>query len=140
MAAKSYLDELAQVPLFSTCTKRELQKIAKASDELKLNAGEVLAEQGSSGREAFVIVEGEAEVSRNGQLVSELGPGAVVGELALLDHGPRTATVTAKSGITVLVLEQRQFWGILDEVPTIAFKMLRTLAGRIRDLDREAYG
>lgn len=140
MARQSHLDHLASVPLFSACSKKELQAVAKASDELGLPAGRHLCEQGTIGREAFVIVEGSAEVRRNGRKVATLGPGDCVGELALLDHGPRTATVTAATDIVVLVLGAREFAGILDEVPPIAHKLLKALAGRIRELDAKAYG
>ena len=88
---------LASVPLFSLCSKKELQAVAKATDEMELPAGRVLCEQGSTGREAFIILDGTAEVTRNDQQVAIAGPGTCVGELALLDHGPRTATVTAQT-------------------------------------------
>ena len=77
---------------------------------------------------------------RNGKKVAALGPGAVVGELSLLDHGPRTATVTTDTEATVLVLDQRHFSAVIDEVPTIGHKIMGVLAGRIRDLDRQIYG
>ncbi len=114
--------------------------MARASDELELPAGRHLCEQGSIGREAFVIVGGSAEVRRNGRKVATLGPGDCVGELALLDHGPRTATVTAATDLDVLVLGAREFAGIVDEVPAIAHKLLKSLAARIRELDTKAFG
>lgn len=114
--------------------------MARASDEVTLPAGRNLCEQGSIGREAFVIVGGSAEVRRNGRRVATLGPGDCFGELALLDHGPRTATVTAVTDIDVLVLGAREFAGILDEVPPIAHKLLKSLASRIRELDTKTYG
>jgi CRP/FNR family transcriptional regulator, cyclic AMP receptor protein len=140
MARNSYLDHLSAVPLFSACSKKELQAVAKASDEINLPAGRVLCEQGTIGREAFVIVDGEAEVKRNNRKVATLGPGAYVGELALLDHGPRTATVVAATDVTVLVLGAREFSGLLDEVPSISHKLMKALAHRIRELDSKAYG
>jgi CRP/FNR family transcriptional regulator, cyclic AMP receptor protein len=140
MARYAYLDQLARVPLFSACTKKELQAVARASDEVSIAEGRTLCEQGSVGREAFVIVDGEAEVRRNGRKVATLGAGDCVGELALLDHGPRTATVTASTDLTVLVLGVREFAGILDEVPSIAHKLMKALAGRIRELDAKAFG
>jgi len=140
MSRKSYLDELASVPLFSLCSKKELQAVAKATDEMELPAGRVLCEQGSTGREAFIILEGTAVVTRNDQQVAIAGPGTCVGELALLDHGPRTATVTAQTDLRVLVLGVREFAAILDDAPTIARKLLRSLAGTVRDLDTQTYG
>lgn len=140
MARNSHLDHLAAVPLFSACSKKELQAVAKASDEVTVAAGKDLCEQGQIGREAFVIVDGTAEVRRNGRKVATLGAGDSVGELALLDHGPRTATVTAATDMTVLVLGAREFAALIDEVPPIAHKLLKSLAARIRDLDTKTYG
>lgn len=141
MASKrAYLDHLRNVPLFSSCSNRELQTIAKATDELTVPAGHLLTDQGQMGREAFVLMNGAATVKRNGKKVTTLGPGAVVGELALLDHGPRTATVTTDTETTVIVIDQRHFLAVLDDVPSITHKLLATLAGRVREFDRQYYG
>ncbi|MCU1344621.1 MAG: cyclic nucleotide-binding protein [Acidimicrobiia bacterium] len=140
MARNPYLDFLALVPLFSAFSKRDIQKLASASTQMNFEVGQVIAEQGTRGREAFVILSGQATVTRNGRKVAELGPGSVVGELALLDQGPRTATVTVKSDVTALVIGQREFFVVLEEVPALSRKLLSALASRIRDLDRQAYG
>jgi CRP-like cAMP-binding protein len=136
----SYLDHLAAVPLFAACSRKELQRIAKASDQSELEAGRVLTRQGETGREAFVIVEGEAKVERNGKKIATLGPGSCIGELSLLDKGPRTATVTALTPLTVLVLGPREFSGVLEEVPGLSHKLLAALASKVRELDKTAYG
>jgi CRP/FNR family transcriptional regulator, cyclic AMP receptor protein len=136
----SYLDHLSQVSLFSACSKKELAAVAKASDEITIEAGRILCEQGSIGREAFVIVEGTAEVRRNDRKIADLGPGACVGELSLIDHGPRSATVKALTDMTVLVLGPREFSALLDDAPSITHKLMKALAGRIRDLDAKAFG
>lgn len=140
MARSSYLDHLAEIPLFSSFSKRDLQKIAKASDEVEVEAGRVLVEEGTTGREAFVIIHGQATVKRNGRKVAVLGPGNHFGELALLDGGPRTATVVADTPMTLLVLGQRELNGVLDEVPGLAHKLMASMAQMIRSLDRQAYG
>ena len=140
MARQSHLDHLASVPLFSACSKKELQAVARASDEIDLPAGRTLCEQDSIGREAFIIVAGKADVSRNGKKVATLGPGDCVGEMALLDHGPRTATVTAATDLSVLVIGAREFSAIIDDIPPIAHKLMRALAGRVRELDEKTYG
>src|SRR5438045_9770504 len=121
MASKrAYLDHLRNVPLFRSLNNRELQTIAKATDEITVPAGHVLVDQGQTGREAFIIVDGSATVKRNGKKITTLGPGAVVGELSLLDHGPRTATVTTDSESPVLVVDQRHFLSVLDDVPAVS--------------------
>jgi CRP-like cAMP-binding protein len=140
MARDAYLDNLATVPLFAALSKKDLQRIARASDEVTVEKGRVLVQEGTSGHEAFVIVEGTATVERKGLTVASLGPGNHFGELALLDGGPRTATVIATSDLRVLVLGQREFSGVLDSVPGLAHKLLAALATRIRELDEKAYG
>jgi len=140
MPRNSYLDSLSQVPLFSSMSKKDLQKIAKASDEVDIPSGRVLIEQGTRGREAFVVIDGTATVKRNGRKVATLGPGAHFGELALLDGGSRTATIVADTDMKVLVIGQREFSGVLDEVPGLAHKVLASMAATIRVLDQKAYG
>lgn len=141
MASRSkHLETLAEIPLFSALSKKDLQRIAKATNEVSRDAGTVLVEQGDAGREAFVIVEGTASVKRNGRKVGTLEAGSAIGELSLLDFGPRTATVTAESPITLLVLSAREFSGVLEEVPVLAHKLLGVLATRVRELDRQIYG
>jgi CRP-like cAMP-binding protein len=137
---KTYLDSLRRVSLFSSCSTKDLEKIAKAGDEVTLAAGTVIVDQGQTGREAFVIISGSATVKRNGKKVATLGAGSVVGELSLLDHGPRTATVVAETECTMLVISQRQFLAVIDAIPAISHKLLATLAGRIRELDRQYFG
>jgi CRP-like cAMP-binding protein len=136
----TYLEHLASVPLFAACSRKDLQRIARASDEVQIPEGRTLMKQGDVGRECFVLVDGKVKVERNGKRIASLGPGAYFGELSLLDKGPRTATVTAESPITVLVLGPREFSGVLDEVPTLAHKLLTALAQRIRELDEKTYG
>jgi CRP-like cAMP-binding protein len=79
-------------------------------------------------------------VKRNGRKVTSLGPGSIVGELSLLDHGPRTATLVCETDSSIFVISQRHFLAVLDDVPTIGHKLLASLAGRIRELDRAYYG
>jgi CRP-like cAMP-binding protein len=134
------LDALAAVPLFSACTKRELQKLARAGDEIEVAEGKVLVDQGATGRAAFVILEGTASVRRGNRRIARFGPGDYFGELALLDRGPRTASVTAETPMRVLVIDARHFEGILDEIPGLARKLLTHLAARVRELDAKAYG
>jgi CRP-like cAMP-binding protein len=141
MASRTtHLQHLAEIPLLSALSKRDLGRIAKASDEITVEAGHVLVDQGDAGREAFVIIEGTATVRRNGRRVGSLGPGDAIGELSLLDRGPRTATVTADTELTALVLSGRAFTGVIEEVPGLALKLLTQLAARVRELDRQIYG
>ncbi len=141
MASKSTtLEHLKNVPLFTGCSRRELQHIAKAGDEITMTDSTVIVDQGQMGREAFVILDGTVLVRRSGRKVATLGPGDVVGEMSLLDHGPRTATAVCEGNCNLFVLDQRHFRAVLEHNPSIAMKLLGTLAGRIRSLDRQQYG
>ncbi len=137
---KQQLEMLSDVTLFSGCSKKELERVAKAADEIQMTAGTMIIDQGQTGKEAFVIVEGEVTVRRNNRKVATLGPGSVVGEMALLDHGPRTAQVVCDTDCTLLVIDQRRFRGVVEDIPAIAHKLLASLARRIRELDRAYYG
>lgn len=140
MPKTSVTDHLASVPLFNACSKKELAVIAKAGTEISFPDGTELMKQDQSAREAFVLTEGTVVVKRNGRKVAELGPGAILGELGLLDKGPRTATVTTQGPVEALVLGAREFAGLLDEVPSISHKLLKAMAARIRELDTKAFG
>ena len=115
---KAHLEHLRNVPLFQGCSTKDLERIHKASDEITMPAGSLLVDQGQTGREAFVVLSGSVSVKRNGKKVGSYGPGTVVGELSLLDHGPRTATVVCETECELLLLDQRHFMGVLDQVPS----------------------
>jgi CRP-like cAMP-binding protein len=134
-----YLDHLAKVPLFKALSKKELQTIARASDDVDVPKGKVLVEEGKPGHEFFLIIGGNASVKRGKKEIAKLGPGQYFGELALLDRGPRSASVIAKDDMELLVLGQREFAGVIDEVPTLAHKLLTTMAQRLREADAKAY-
>lgn len=124
---------LKKVPLFSDCTAKELTQIAAASKPVKQKAGTVIAREGEPGIGLFVIVSGEAEVTIGGVRRATLGPGDFFGEVALLDGGPRTATVTASGEMELLGITEWVFRGLMHEHPSIAMKTLQAVAGRLRD-------
>jgi len=140
MARHDVSEHLTQVPLFSACSKKELARIAKATDEVRVDDGHVLTAQDERADEAFIIVSGTVTVKRNGRKIAELGPGSMIGELGLLDRGTRTATVTANGPVDLLVIGPREFAALLDDVPSINHKLLRSLATMVRDLDAKTYG
>lgn len=124
--------------MFSACSKRELALVARRAEDVRVSAGKVLIAEGSTGHEFFVIFEGTARVTRNGRRVATLGPGQAFGELALLDKGPRNATVIAEGDMELVVLGQREFAGLIDEVPGFARRLLAGMAHRLRELDAKA--
>jgi CRP-like cAMP-binding protein len=132
-----FVDHLAEVPLFSACSKKDLQQVARRAEDIRVETGKVLVNEGSAGAEFFVIIDGNAKVSRHGHEVATLGPGDFFGDLALLDRAPRNATVTAATPMELVVLGQREFSAIIDEVPGFAHKLLAGLARRLRAYDAQ---
>jgi CRP/FNR family cyclic AMP-dependent transcriptional regulator len=124
-------DLLKNVPLFAGCSKSELQKIASLADELDLGEGATLIREGERGREFIVIAQGTVRVTRNGKQLRELGAGDFIGEIALVADVPRTATVTATSPVRLLVVTDRAFRGLLEQMPSLAKKVLQSLGERL---------
>jgi CRP/FNR family cyclic AMP-dependent transcriptional regulator len=134
LRADTKIDLMRRVPLFVGCSRRELREIAALADELDFPAGQELIREGERGREFFVVVEGTAEVRRNGRRVDTLGPGDFAGEMALLTHTPRNATVKTTSPVRALVLAEREFRSLLDRSPQVQVKVLLALAERLAPL------
>ncbi len=134
----AFLNHLTQVPLFSALSKKELQLVARRAEDVRVDPGRILVSEGSTGSEFFVIIDGTATVSRHGRKVASLGAGDAFGELALLDKAPRNATVTAQTDMELVVLGQREFGGLIDEVPGFARKLLTGMARRLRDSDAKS--
>jgi CRP/FNR family transcriptional regulator, cyclic AMP receptor protein len=124
--------KLAAVPMFSGCTRKELAIIGRAVKSVSHKAGAVIAREGERGIGLFLILEGTCTVSIGGRKKGTLGPGQFFGEIALLDGGPRTATVTADTDVRLLGLTEWMFRGLLAEHPSIALKTLESVAGRLR--------
>ena len=132
------IELLRGVPLFSACSKRELSRIASLADEIEVPKGRVLTREGDRGSECFVVVDGRATVTLGDRArVARLGPGACFGEMSLLDQRPRSATVEAQTDMLLLVLDSRSFSSLIDEVPSVARKVLVAMAGRLRDAEGE---
>ena len=129
---RDFVAALKKLPLFSGCSRDELAQIAAAASTLSFPAGTVLARAGDVGREFMLIVDGTAEVEVNGAVVNRVGPGDAFGEVALLDGGLRTATVTATADVVAHVIEQREFSVLLFDSPSITRKLLVGLAKRLR--------
>ncbi|HEX3898213.1 MAG TPA: cyclic nucleotide-binding domain-containing protein [Mycobacteriales bacterium] len=133
------LDLLSRIPLFRGCTKDELRHIDRAATQADYSAGQLMCREGDVGRELIMIVAGEATIDRGGVEIAKVGAGAFIGEMSLLDGGPRSATVTSTSAVKALVLPTREFWQVIDEVPAIAHRLLATLAERLRAADEAAF-
>ncbi|HEX3604776.1 MAG TPA: cyclic nucleotide-binding domain-containing protein [Candidatus Dormibacteraeota bacterium] len=134
------LDSLAQVPLFSACSKRDLGIVARHTEVLEVAPGTAVTEEGALGDAFFVVLDGEASVRRRGRVVSRLGTGAWFGELAVLDPGPRNATIVAETTLTVGVIGARVFRAMVRDVPALTEKLLRGMARRLREADLRQLG
>ena len=121
---------LAKVRIFQGLSRRELDSVARVGRKMQATVGQVMCEQGQPGHEFFVILEGGASVERGGRTIARLSAGDYFGELALLDRGPRSATVRAETDSQLLVIEELDFSALLDEIPGLAHKLLATLATR----------
>ena len=126
------LERLSQLSLFARCDRRELAAVASRTTTVRARRGEILMRQGAPAREVFVIVEGSARVVRDGDPIATLGPGDVCGELAMLDHGPRTATVVAESDLLVEASTEQEFTELLNEIPSLSTELLKQLSVRLR--------
>lgn len=125
------IDLLKGVPLFANCSKAELQQVAQLADELDLAEGATLIREGERGREFIVVAEGTVAVTRGGQTINELGSGDFIGEIALVVDRPRTATVKATSPVRLLVVTDRAFSRLLEQVPSISLKVMQSLGERL---------
>ena len=119
------------VPLFSECSRKQLNEIAGIADEIDLREGKELTQEGRPGREFFVLVDGTADVKKGSRRVNRLGPGDFFGEIALVRQTPRTATVVATSPVRALVITDRSFRALLEHQPEIQSKVMSALAARL---------
>lgn len=136
MTQKSTDELLAQVPLFKDLSKKHLQQIAQLTTRLDLPAGKELTKEGEFGHEFMIVLDGEVEVRHGDKVIAERGAGEFFGEIALLDHRPRTATVVAKTPVTVEVIGQREFATMLADEPEVAAQLMSTMAQRLAELDK----
>jgi len=130
---KSQLVE--KIPLFAGLSAKESQQIARLVNEIAVPAGTRLATAGEAGGELFAIIEGEAVVRTKPGRTATLTAGDVFGEMSLIDGQPRSATVDATKPIRMLVLDQRDFWHVLEGAMPIVRKIMQTLCRRVREAE-----
>ncbi len=130
--------DLSKVWLFSGCSKTELRGIERKAQEVKVDAGKIILDEGSVGMSFYLIEEGTVAVIRKGTKIAELGPGQIFGEIAMLDRLPRTASIKALTDATLFELKQREFEAALEEAPHMTRKLLTAMASRLREADAQA--
>jgi CRP-like cAMP-binding protein len=128
MDAKMQL--LSGVPLFQGLSRRQLEQVATLADEIDLPADRELTQEGTRGQEFVVLVEGVADVTRNGELINTLGPGDFLGEISVVTGWPRTATVTTRTPSRLLVMSAQALRSLLHRMPQVQAKVLDTLVAR----------
>ena len=128
------IEALRRAPLFSDLSKKELAQLARMADDVEVAAGHTLCKEGQMGREFFVIVDGQVEVTRKGRAVKRQGGDEFFGEIALLEDIPRTATVEAKTPLRLFVLTSRDFRALVETSPSVERKVMKSLARRLLEL------
>ncbi len=130
------VDLLKKVPLFSSLSQRHLGEIAKHADQVQVEKGRVLTQQGKTGLEFIFIVEGKARVEKNGKFIRQLTGGYFFGEISLIDGEPRTATVIAETDMTILIVHKPSFDHLLDSIPGLQRKVLISLCQYLRRAEK----
>lgn len=128
---------LRHLPLFAGCTSQELDEIDRLADRVTIEAGRTVIRQGDLGQEFALIIDGEADVMRDDKVVATLGPGDFFGEVALIESINRTASVVAKTDLTLEVLDRRGFNTLLDELPRLARSILKGVTHRLAEREEE---
>jgi len=138
MDRHAWIDEqLVQVPLFEGLSKKQLRRISSLMTRIDRPAGQILTTEGQRGSEFFIVLEGEVEVRQGDRVIATRRPGDYVGEIALLDKRPRTATVVATTPVSVEVLSRREFVSLLAEVPELSEQIMATMARRLADIEAD---
>lgn len=135
---RDLVGHLGDVWLFSKCSRRDLQAVARNAEVLEFAEGAPIVAQGQAGNAFYVLLDGAADVRRNGRRVAQLAAGDFFGELALLDPAPRDADVVARSPVTVARVLAGPFRRMLRDVPAMNERLLAGLARRLRESDRRA--
>ena len=132
------LELIGRVPLFGGCAARDVAWIGQLADEVDVPAGQVLIREGATAQEFFIVVDGALRVERGGGVIARLGAGDFAGEIALVDGGPRNATVVADVPSRLLVIGHREFHSLMQKYPSIQLHVLQALARRVRATEHDA--
>lgn len=135
MADTKRLSRLSSVRLFSECSKKELAILDRLADDVEVPAGDQVVSQGDYGHACYVVIDGEATAARDGETIGRVGPGEAIGELAVIEPGPRTATVTADTDMVLLAMNSPEFLTAIEDVPALSRSIMRSLAKRLRDVE-----
>jgi CRP/FNR family cyclic AMP-dependent transcriptional regulator len=126
-------EKLRGVTFFDGFSDDELQRVAELADDVEAESGALLVDQGRVGQECYVILDGQAGVYANGEHIATVGPGMMVGEMALVEHRPRNATVVAETPMRLLAFDTRHFKQLLEEMPKAHDRVMEMLAARLQE-------
>jgi CRP-like cAMP-binding protein len=126
------VEKLRGVAFFDGFTDDELARVAELADDVEAESGAMLVDQGRVGQECYVILDGQAGVFANGEHIATVGPGMMVGEMALVEHRPRNATVVAETPMRLLAFDTRHFKQLLEEMPKAHDRVMEMLAARLQ--------
>lgn len=132
-AAPEAAEHLRDVAFFEGFSDDELARVAQLADEVEAEQGAEITDQGRPGLECYVILEGTAGVSVSGEHIATLEAGSMVGEMALIDHRPRSATVVAETPMRLLAFDAKAFKALLDEMPKASQRVMSLLNARLQD-------
>ena len=127
-------EALAQIDIFSGLSKAELRDVGRLMTPIDIRAGKEFITEGSAGREAFILLEGQATVRLGGRLIATVGPGEVIGEMSVVAGLPRSASVTAETDLVAEVLDRREFMALIDSNPKLCKKIMIAAIERLHEL------
>ena len=130
------IDLLKKVPLFNNLSQRHLKEIAKHADQVQVEKGRILVQQGKTGWEFIFIVEGKVRVEKNGKVIRQLSGGDFFGEISLIDGEPRTSSVIAETTMTLLIVHKTSFDHLLDKIPGLQKKIMISLCQYLRRAEK----
>lgn len=130
--AQALIDELQSLAVFSRCSQKELEALTRIGTVIRVDPGYTFMRQGRRGWEFFIVMDGEAACTVNDHQVASYHPGEFFGEMALIDHQPRSATVAASTPMTVLVVDSREFSSMLERAPSTVQPILNAMSQRLR--------
>ena len=129
------IDRLRQIPLFQGCNTATLEEIARLVDEVDVADGYTLIREGAFGEQFILIIDGRIRIERGGHAIRSMGPGEVLGEIALIDKGRTTATATTEGPARLFIVGQGAFQSLLEQSPTVRLEIMTALANRVRQLE-----
>lgn len=137
---KQLMTVLGAVPLFQDLSSKQLKKVVELAEVARFMAGAIIVKQGEIGDSFYVVLTGQAKVVASGRTVNRMYPGDYFGEISLLDGGPRSASVEAETEMTLVIITQKGFLGLLTKDPEITICLLEGMARTVRRLDRSLAG